>query len=223
MLETYFKATQGINSKKADKSQGAQKIAFNGSNTSKSYTSSIKKIAQQRNTIGKCYPAVADAVDPHMKKKFFGMSASDAAAQLAADPNFGEVTRNFPQSSDLKELPEGAIVVWRKGPRSPNGHISIALGDGREASDHIQGQITNYRGDTTGYRVFYPKNAMSIPSETTDNIASNNGPNDGGLSKFQQIRDLASGMKPSDAGTSNIADNADPTNTMRPGVGAARR
>ncbi|MCA9552485.1 MAG: single-stranded DNA-binding protein [Myxococcales bacterium] len=48
------------------------------------------------------------------------------------------------------------IVVWGKTAASPHGHISVALGDGREASDHIQSQITSLRG-ATNYRVFIPQ------------------------------------------------------------------
>ena len=58
------------------------------------------------------------------------------------------------QPKDLPKLPPGAVVVWNKGPGHPHGHISISLGGGREASDKIRKQITNYG---TSVRVFLPK------------------------------------------------------------------
>ena len=50
-----------------------------------------------------------------------------AADQLAARPEFKEVNVS---TEELSELPAGAIVVWGKTDVSPDGHISIALGDG---------------------------------------------------------------------------------------------
>jgi hypothetical protein len=51
-------------------------------------------------------------------------------------------------SSDLASLPRGAVVVWGRSGAKPYGHVSVALGDGREASDHIQRQITGGRYGT---------------------------------------------------------------------------
>ena len=56
--------------------------------------------------------------------------------------------------SDLPKLPAGAIVVWDKGNGHEHGHISIATGDGKEASDLMRNQITNYG---TSFRVFMPQ------------------------------------------------------------------
>ena len=56
---------------------------------------------------------------------------------------------------ELGDLPPGAVVVWGRTAASPDGHISVALGDGREASDHIDQQRTHLRG-YTNYRVFFP-------------------------------------------------------------------
>lgn len=63
----------------------------------------------------------------------------------------------------LKNLPAGAIVVWNNNLNgggknvSENGkkygHISIALGNGKESSDHIQNQIVNRDAE---YTVFLP-------------------------------------------------------------------
>lgn len=79
-----------------------------------------------------------------------GASAYMAADQLAKNPKVKEIKV---AQSDLPKLPPGAIVVWDKGPGHPHGHISIALGNGKEASDLLRNQITNYG---TSFRVFMP-------------------------------------------------------------------
>jgi hypothetical protein len=99
---------------------------------------------------GYCYKWVAQALGRH-GVSVSGASAYMGADQLARNPKFREVKIN---PSEFKKLPPGAVVVWNKGPGKPHGHISIALGDGREASDKIRNQITNYG---TSARVFIPK------------------------------------------------------------------
>jgi hypothetical protein len=79
-----------------------------------------------------------------------GASAYMAADQLAKNPKVKEIKVS---QADLPKLPPGAIVVWDKGPGHPHGHISIALGNGKEASDLLRNQITNYG---TSFRVFMP-------------------------------------------------------------------
>ena len=106
-------------------------------------------IATRRNTVGYCYSAAADAIEAVVGRFLWGASAYMAADQLAAHPRFFEVS-----VSDLRTLPAGAVVVWGRG-SSPHGHISIALGDGREASDHVAPQMTYHYGGGQA-RVFYP-------------------------------------------------------------------
>ena len=67
------------------------------------------------------------------------------------------------ERSELANLPAGAVVVWDNNANGGGsnvsdagrkyGHISIALGDGRESSDHIQDQQVNRDAK---YTVFYP-------------------------------------------------------------------
>lgn len=81
-----------------------------------------------------------------------GVARGDAwtkAAVLANDKRFREIQVS---DSDLDRLPPGAIIVWDKGPGLPYGHISIALGDGREASDLLKKQMHL----KTKFRVFMP-------------------------------------------------------------------
>lgn len=114
--------------------------------------SRARSIATSRNTTGKCYSAVADAVDAEVGRFLYGASAYMAADQLDAHPSFKEINVS---SSQLRDLPAGAVVVWGRTGVSPHGHISIALGDGREASDHVDVQRTQLRGHTN-VRVFIP-------------------------------------------------------------------
>lgn len=99
---------------------------------------------------GYCYRGVKH----HLRQvgvNLTGGSAYMAADQLAATGRFREV--QVPPSQ-LRTLPAGAVVVWDRGPGKPHGHISIAMGDGREASDRIRPQITRYASGRC--RVFIP-------------------------------------------------------------------
>jgi hypothetical protein len=80
-----------------------------------------------------------------------GVAAYEAADQLARSKRFKEIKVN---PKDLAKLPAGAVVVWNKGNGHQYGHISIALGNGKEASDVLRTQITNYG---TTCRVFLPR------------------------------------------------------------------
>jgi hypothetical protein len=98
--------------------------------------------ATQMHSIGRC------AAGNHRALKAVGIQdgAGDAwerARQLANDPRFTEISIN---ASELPSLPRGAVVVWGKGDDVKDGHVSTALGDGREASDHIQRQMTSKPG-----------------------------------------------------------------------------
>lgn len=110
-----------------------------------------KKIATRWNSVGKCYKAVTQALKS-VSIYVESNSAYMAANQLSKSPKVKEVSVKQDQ---LKKLPAGSIVVWGKTKKSPHGHISVSLGDGREASDHIESQMTQLRG-FTNYRVFVP-------------------------------------------------------------------
>lgn len=105
--------------------------------------------ARANGTTGWCLREVNDSLETSGFNIRRQPSAYMAADELARHPDFHEVQ----PPSDLRSLPAGAVVVWDKGPGKPDGHISIALGNGKEASDHIQNQITNYG---TSVRVFFP-------------------------------------------------------------------
>lgn len=99
---------------------------------------------------GLCYRDVGRALSK-IGINVSGASAYMAAAQLEKNPKVKEMKVS---QSDLPKLPAGAIVVWDKGNGHEHGHISIATGDGKEASDLMRNQITNYG---TSFRVFMPQ------------------------------------------------------------------
>lgn len=111
---------------------------------------SASNAARRLHSVGYCYRGVKAAL---MKSKISltGSSAYMAANQLAKLENFKEI---HVSAGELSSLQPGAIVVWSRTKDAPNGHVSIALGDGREASDHIEPQMTK-RGKAT-FRVFIP-------------------------------------------------------------------
>jgi hypothetical protein len=118
---------------------GGQKCAKNAST-----------VAQKMHTTGYCYRGVKAAL-AKSGLSLTGKFAYQAANQLAKLDEFKEISVT---AKDLASLKPGSVVVWGKSIDTPYGHISIALGDGREASDHIETQFTR-RGQST-FRVFIP-------------------------------------------------------------------
>lgn len=109
--------------------------------------------AEKYQSVGLCYQAVYESVTQVYGDFLRGHSAYMAADYLVADPRF-EAVDVAPEA--LPHLPPGWIVVWGQSPLSPHGHISISLGQGLEASDHINQQLTHLRG-YTNVQVFRPR------------------------------------------------------------------
>lgn len=107
----------------------------------KAMAQSARGIANSRGTTGQCYNAVAEAIETNLPNFLWGMHAYMAADQLAAHPRFREI----PAPADMNKLPVGAVVVWGQG-QSESGHISVHLGQGLEASDHIEAQMQSHYG-----------------------------------------------------------------------------
>ncbi len=115
-------------------------------------------IAKDMDSIGSCLVGVGRAI-----RKFLGggrtaltplPKAYLAAEQFRNDPTLSKHFKEVKvDRSELANLPAGAVVVWNKSEGHPAGHISIALGNGKEASDHIQKQMNRKNADFT---VFYP-------------------------------------------------------------------
>lgn len=118
-----------------------------------SIAEAAKSSAGTMQSIGKCYRGVKKALARVGLANLSGASAYMAAEQLSKNNAFTEV--DVSPAEKLTKLPAGAVVVWEATKTKPHGHVSIALGDGREASDHIQRQMTK-RPDNARYRVFMP-------------------------------------------------------------------
>lgn len=102
------------------------------------------------NISGLCLMHVGAVLRRHGIKCGPAHSAYMVGNQLASNKQMKEV--QVPVGK-LSHLPAGAVIVWDKGPNLPDGHISIALGDGREWSGPIRPQ--GHLG--THYRVFLPQ------------------------------------------------------------------
>lgn len=101
--------------------------------------------AENNNTVGWCYREVADTLD-NFGVHLYGNSAYMAAPQLARNDKFREVS-----PSNLKP---GTVLVFGQSEGHPHGHITVYLGNGREASDHVQ-QLVNFKA-YGGVRAFEP-------------------------------------------------------------------
>ncbi|PIQ23996.1 hypothetical protein COW36_05615 [bacterium (Candidatus Blackallbacteria) CG17_big_fil_post_rev_8_21_14_2_50_48_46] len=128
-----------------------EKAQTEGSPLAKRIAKEAEKIASARGTVGQCYNAVAEAIENQVPAFLSGMHAWMAAEQLAAHPRFREVS----VPHDLSKLKPGTIVVWAKG-NSPSGHISVCLGKGLEASDHLAPQMQSHYGGGKA-RAFEPQ------------------------------------------------------------------
>ena len=114
-----------------------------------------KEVAEETGTVGMCYHYVKISVREVIADFLTGGAAYMAADQLASHTQYFTEIKDL-KYTDLPNLPAGVIVVWGKTDKSPYGHISVALGDGEEASDHLEKQHTNLRG-YENFRVFMPK------------------------------------------------------------------
>lgn len=130
------------------RSQGLATIQGEG-NLSEEIASEAESVAKNTNTIGACYRGVKDALIK------FGIDLSGGSAWMAADllANDARFVEIDVSKDKLNQLPRGAIIVWGKSAKKPDGHISISLGNSKEASDHVQNQIIN-GWKYNGYRVF---------------------------------------------------------------------
>lgn len=107
--------------------------------------------AQSRGTKKLCLQGVRTTLEKAGLKEngSMGGSAFQADKVLSRNKNFKEVGVS---RDDLKNLPAGCVVVWQPSDGHPHGHIAVTLGNGKEASDHVQNQIVR----NTGYSVFVP-------------------------------------------------------------------
>lgn len=112
------------------------------------------KVGVQRGTHDRCLGGVNDTLNAAYGFSFGHGSAYQADADLANNAGFTNITSKYSTPESLANLPAGAIVVWDKSDNYPHGHISIALGDGREASDCFRTQIKHL--GTSSFHVYMP-------------------------------------------------------------------
>lgn len=107
-----------------------------------------RRTATAMGTTGWCAKGVGDAMDaagiPYQRVA----SAYQAADLLARNSNFREVSLRPGEAP-----PAGAVIVHPSmyNGSQVHGHIAISLGNGQEASDHVQSMITS-----PNQRVFIP-------------------------------------------------------------------
>lgn len=140
-------SSNAINSAISDQSIGSIKTSENGNKLA----NIANQTAKDMSSMGWCLKGVNNSLE-----KMYGFRLSYDSAYKAADA-LAQKTDLFKEThvskDDLSKLPAGAIVVWDKNEKHPYGHISIALGNGYEASDHIAQQ---YKNISDSYRVFVP-------------------------------------------------------------------
>lgn len=114
------------------------------------------KNASRTNTVGWCAKGTNDSLElaGFTNGETRVASAYQEADKLANHKNFKEV---YVSRDDLSKLPAGCIVVWDRNstgnrPGDLHGHITVTLGNGQEASDHVQSMYLK----GARYRVFVP-------------------------------------------------------------------
>lgn len=106
--------------------------------------------ARALNTPGLALPAVSKV----LRQFQFRLSNHSSCFQLVADLRQNAWVQEVQiQRAQLVLLPPGAIVVWDRAPELPQGHISIALGQGWEASSTLMEQ----QDLNANLWVFFPK------------------------------------------------------------------
>jgi hypothetical protein len=117
-----------------------------------------KQVANQMDTVGWCFAGVKQAL------RAVGVALEGAAAWMAADQL--KQDRRFNVVAQ-RELRRGDILVHGKSPTHPYGHIAVYLGNGSEASDHVQHIVL---GGTYGRTVVFRAkggNSKSIVADKT--------------------------------------------------------
>lgn len=114
-----------------------------------------ENMAKDMNSDGWCATGVKKAlVKAGIMEKYIKGDAYTVAGMLEGNDNFEEIYDV--DKDDLADLPAGTVVVWGRSKDKKNGHVSISLGDGREASDKVRNQITDKNNKFSSCRVFIP-------------------------------------------------------------------
>lgn len=130
--------------------QAAPAGSLTGSDFGNRFAKTAESVANKINTPGLCLKGVNDTLQAMGLPTHRRPSAYMALDDFRKDPHFKEVQVS---ASQLDKLPAGAVVIWDKGQNLPHGHISVALGDGREASSRVRKQLHL----NTQFHVFLPR------------------------------------------------------------------
>lgn len=120
--------------------------------------STARSVAMSRggyNSTGRCLGGVNQALRQTYGEEYgiWKNSAYQALPVLRSEPFTSKFREVDVSRDELPNLPAGSIVVWDRSEGHPHGHISIALGNGQEASDYIGTQMTKRDAE---YYVFIP-------------------------------------------------------------------
>lgn len=110
------------------------------------------KNAKQMNTVGYCARGTNRALEQAglTNGETRVASAFQADGLLSKHKNFKEVKVS---KDELKNLPAGCVIVWQASAGHKHGHIAVTLGNGKEASDHVQNLVIR----NAQFSVFVPK------------------------------------------------------------------
>lgn len=152
MLEKLNGSGSSSNKTAVDDYKSAIDSDYNSSKGRK-LAKAAKKVADDMPGTGYCARGVKRAlVAAGLMDKYKSGHAYQVDEMLEKNDNFKEVKM---EQEDLDELPAGSVVVWNKSSKKQWGHVSIALGNGKEASDYISDQKVD--GSKYGkLRVFIP-------------------------------------------------------------------
>ncbi|MBQ7286721.1 MAG: hypothetical protein IJW73_03065, partial [Candidatus Gastranaerophilales bacterium] len=93
--------------------------------------------------------------DPEGYKEATGGEMNEA--QLRSARELSQKYKEIEVTEDeLDTLPAGAVVIWEGSQQNKHGHISISLGDGREASDAVYKQTHKSYHHNADFHVFIP-------------------------------------------------------------------
>jgi hypothetical protein len=134
------------------------KNVYNGK-TGKKLAQIAYENAAAQNTRGRCLHGVRTALNRSgLVIGGLGIPACGAAQKLASSKNFREVRVSKDQ---LNHLPAGCVVVYNKCAGHPYGHITVSLGNGKAASDHVENAVAGQSQLYNQYRVFVPASGLS--------------------------------------------------------------
>lgn len=125
-----------------------------------SIVDSARKMALKMDSNGYCYRGVKRALKP------LGIVLAGNAAWMAKEQLFDDGRFHTVSSQDLQP---GDILVHQASAAHKYGHIAVYLGEGKEASDHIQKVVVG--GRYGGLTVFRANNSSLFASRAADQNA----------------------------------------------------